>query len=413
MKTSKPSSTDPVLRTPNANYAKLYLRDSLINIALYFTTGSVIQTFLSKSGCSSRQIGVYASLLNVVNILASALCSQLPDRSRDIKRPIGLCLGLYGALCFCYLPLCFGGDGRAFAWLLLLGGAQCFILALRTLYEYKLPYRIMAAGDYGRVISVDGMIMCGASILCGLAMSASVEKAGFFRVSAVGFALSGAAMLIAWLVNSAMKLSAKEKPDDAGKKAVPGCSFASLIKNPVFYKLLAPNLLRGLASGIVSIAAVYGISEAGLDDTGQSLIPIAANAAFLSGSALFAFLSSRGFDGGRLCCFGSALMAALPLMGLFGGKLFLAAYFIVSFGLIMVNDAVPYMTYNMVPYEIAASYNTWRMIVTTGGSALSAYLGAALIGHVPSYAVLAAAVVCQAVSAAAYFAVYRGIIRTR
>ena len=83
-------------------------------------------------------------------------------------------------------------------------------------------------------------------------------------------------------------------------------------------------------------------------------------------------------------------MHALPFRSTSG---FFALYFGCYLGATLVDYSIPLIVYDFVPYEIASTYNAWRMMLTTLGNSLAALAAGRLTGHAPTpliYAVAAA-----------------------
>ena len=56
---------------------------------------------------------------------------------------------------------------------------------------------------------------------------------------------------------------------------------------------------------------------------------------------------------------------------------------------------MPSICFEFVPFAIAGVYHTWRLMLTTAGSAAATLLAGALIGSVPSWTLLLAAALGQ------------------
>lgn len=73
-------------------------RNALYAIALMFSSGTIIQTFLAYHKITSDSIGIHTTALGVINIFATIFFSTASDKTSDIKKiitklliPIAIC----------------------------------------------------------------------------------------------------------------------------------------------------------------------------------------------------------------------------------------------------------------------------------------------------------------------------------
>ena len=70
------------------NYSKLYLRDSLLSVAMMFYSGNYIIMFLVASGVSNAGIGIFNSIGSFVSLGSMFLCGLIGDKLKDIRKAI-------------------------------------------------------------------------------------------------------------------------------------------------------------------------------------------------------------------------------------------------------------------------------------------------------------------------------------
>ncbi len=398
------------------NNCKFYIRNAAYFMALYLVSGAVLQTCLLDAGVSSARVGVYTSACSAVNILVSVVFAQLSDRTkRLIPWFIFLMLALAGAsLLFLFVYR------LGFALILLLGAVQTVLVALKNLFEFKLPYHVLDMREYNSVQARDGIITGIVGVAGGALFSRALDAFEVQRVMCGGFAAAvvlfcGCAVLNRlFAVHPAPAVPQAAEPA-AGERA-PG--LRQVLGMPCFYRLLLPNFLRGILMGVTGIITVIGVSLYGMTPAQAAVIPIVCTAANISGSLVYHLLSKR-VPVDKVLLLASVITLIFPLCAVctaeaaLGRAVFYGVSFAVSFGIIMISYAVPYMVYGMIPYRVAGAYNTYRMVITTAGSMLAAAAVSALLDRVPVFWLLAAACAAQLASAIAYRREYRKNLQLR
>lgn len=206
-------------------------------------------------------------------------------------------------------------------------------------------------------------------------------------------------MILSALLNSCLinkeNSEIKEKHKNKQKPKI-----KELLYMPLFTKLIIPNLLRGIASGVFAMAAVIVLENGFSSSDTTLLVTIAALAAIL-GSFLFAVLS-RHINSRFLCLAGSIAVFSVTLFGTNIRFLFFIAYFITGIGKIIIDYSVPTILYKLLSFERAGIYHAWRLIITTAGTSLATMLVGYLIGNVPIFIILIFAALCQLLSGLFY-----------
>ena len=379
-------------------------RNALYATAALFLSGTIIQTFLTYYGIQSSTVGIHATTLNLVNILTTMIFSGIADRKVDTKKAITR-LSLPIALCFlCILPLCLSKalpSFFVFTVIMALGIIQVLFIALRNIFEYKLPYVIIDLEYYGLLISVDGIVTGGVSIGVSLLLSLLLGVFPYRVVMLYGFGGAAVFMLLSAFLNSRLYniKNAEIYKELTVKKTV--VTIKKLLSMPVFSVLIAPNLLRGVASGVISMVAVIALSKGFTSVETAFMVTIAAVANIL-GSVLFALLSKR-ISNRVLCLIGSVILFILPFLCLNNKYAFLCIYFICCTGKIIIDYAIPTMIYKVIPFEIAGAYHAWRLILTTAGTSAATLAVGYLIDKLPIVYILIFATICQTISGLMYF----------
>ena len=217
-----------------------------------------------------------------------------------------------------------------------------------------------------------------------------------------GFLTAFALTVSAAVFNRRFHISLPPRPRAESGRAV---TIAAVIGRRDFYVFAAPNFLRGVAAGVVNMAALIALSGKVLDSRGSSYIVTATTTGSIAGSVLYAVFTRRAFDR-HMLLLGSAAMGSMAFMATKNAAAYIAMCCLANCGLKIVSYAYPLLVYKLVPFEVIGTYHTLRMILTAGGTALSAWLTGLLLGKVPVWVIFGFAFACQALSAAVYLRYY-------
>ena len=174
-------------------------------------------------------------------------------------------------------------------------------------------------------------------------------------------------------------------------------SSLSVFREPVFYKMIPANLLRGFGYGTTTIMAAVAL-DLGYGQSVSTALVSFQSGAMLLGCGLFA-LSIRYISARTVMLLGSALFALFPLMLVRSEGLFLLLFSLTFFGRTLVDYATPSLLRLAVPVEIAGPYNAWRMIIHFTGTILSTSIAAVI----PIWTLLVLTMAAQLISGVSYF----------
>ena len=386
------------------NPAKLYIRDSLFETAQIFTAGAALtQTYMAAVGLPDSKIGTAVSAMGIVNIGASVLFSKLSDNSKNIKASLSALLSIVSLTYLFFTIFSFRLDLTltvTFFILIAVGFVQSASVAVRNLFEYKLPYLIFDMDKYPRILTLDGVIAGGTGVLFSILLNIFISKFEYFTVMRAGFVF--AFLLTVLAAGTNQRFGVKSPEELVPRKTGHPVKISLIVKRRDFAVFAVPNFLRGIAGGVVNMAALIALSGKLLDSKGTAFIVTATTLGNITGSLIYTVLSKRGVEDKTMCLLGSCLMASMVLMPHFGAAGYIAMFFLANLGIRIVSYSYPLMIYKLIPYEIIGTYNTLRMILTTAGTAAATWLTGRLLGTVPVWTILTAAFVCQALSAAVY-----------
>ena len=378
------------------------LAAALRTASLLCVTGPLMQTFLTMVGFSAQQAYVHSTAVQAANVLTILLFSRFGDRGNILRRT-ALVQIPNGILFLAYLPLCFMRNGSTMAFILLLAVSvlQSVSTALHTVCEYKLPYFIYHAHEYGTVTAICGILGSGISF----GMSAIITTLDFyfdyvdmmlicFIISALFLFLS---FLCQWFLRSLIDMDAVQEKKGDKSTHVP---LSRVFRHPAFYLLAAPNLLRGVAYGMTTVLAVIALNDLGYESWVGATMASVHSIVTLGACLLFGVVSR--FISPRYSVFvGSLTFIAMPLLLIPESPwLFLVLSSVLMFGRTLVDYGVPSVLLYAVPVEIAGPYNAFRMILHNGGTMLATLLAAFL----PSSVLLPVATVFQLASGIFYLA---------
>ena len=186
------------------------------------------------------------------------------------------------------------------------------------------------------------------------------------------------------------------QPNLANASQTGKANLLSIFRQPVFYRMIPANLLRGFGYGTTTIMAGIAL-DLGYGQSISTALVSVQSAAMLLGCGLFA-LSVRYLSPRTVMLAGSVTFLLLPLMLIPNPTLFLILFSLVFFGRTLVDYAAPSLLRMAVPVEIAGPYNAWRMILHFTGTILATSV-AALI---PVWLLLLLTMLAQLVSGIHY-----------
>ncbi len=394
------------------NFGRYFGRSIFYSGATIVSTGTVVQVFLAHAGVGESAIGVHTAMMSFVNVMASIVLSGAASSPKGsprqyIQRIVRLyplaavCLAMMAALCL--MPGL--AAGAVFAVMLLSGMLLSFFTAFITVLEHRLPYLIIARGEYDRLSSVNGLITGVTCTLMSLALSAALDRFAYDPVMFAAFLLGALFMCFAgWFVHEYRVQADAFTGQAAGFRGehLAMDAVRNLTNSRSFRALLLPNFLRGCATGILNMAAVVALNM-GYDSALTGAMVTVSFLASMVGSLLYFWVSGHLRRGNlALIAVGAALMGAMLLMRPDAPALFLAGYALAVVGRMMVDYGVPSRIYELIDGDMACVYHTWRMIITTLGVTLSSAFAGAFIERCPAVWLFLLAVVCQGLSSAAY-----------
>ena len=378
------------------NKIKAIIAYTARTVALICATGTLMQTFLASLGFESSQIYMHSTLLQAANVLTIILASNWANNGSPIKRSAFTTIPI-GLLFLCYIPIAIANQATptSYALLIAIGIVQQIAYGFFTVCEYKTPYYIYKADEYGMMLSVCGIISSLFSLLMGYVIAYLTARFPFVEIMKFAFVISAVLMLIAFVaIYFEKSLRVEEKTGD--KPAPKEKTRVNLMKTPVFTYLIHANLLRGFAAGVISVLAAVAL-DLGHNEALTASMVSAQSLASLAACAFFALVSKK-ISERALVIGGSLFVGLIPLLLIDNSSLFLMIYTVIMVGRTLIDYGVPSMLLKVVPVEIAGPYHAWRMVLQNAGMLIATTLATVM----PIPYLLAAAAVFQLISGVSF-----------
>ena len=378
------------------NKIKAIIAYTARTVALICATGTLMQTFLASLGFESSQIYMHSTLLQAANVLTIILASNWANNGSPIKKSAFTTIPI-GLLFLCYIPIAIANQATpiSYALLIAIGIVQQIAYGFFTVCEYKTPYYIYKADEYGMMLSVCGIISSLFSLLMGYVIAYLTARFPFVEIMKFAFVISAVLMLIAFVAiyfEKSLRIEEKTETSAAPKEK----TRVNLMKTPVFTCLIHANLLRGFAAGVISVLAAVAL-DLGHNEALTASMVSAQSLASLVACAFFALVSKK-ISERALVIGGSLFVGLIPLLLINNSSLFLTIYTVIMVGRTLIDYGVPSMLLKVVPVEIAGPYHAWRMVLQNAGMLIATTLAAVM----PIPYLLAAAAVFQLISGVSF-----------
>lgn len=392
----QPVKTKKRLDDVSKNKIKAIIAYTARTVALMCASGTLMQTFLASLGFESSLIYLHSTLLQAANVLTIILASNWANNGSPIKKAAFSTVPI-GILFLCYVPIAIANHATPLSYVLLVifGVFQQVSYGFFTVCEYKNPYYIYKADEYGVMLSICGIISSLFSLFFGYFVAFLTERFDFSEIMKYAFIISAVLMLITfisiYLEKSLRTETTKEDTSQNNEKPK-----ANLMRTPIFTFLIHANLMRGFATGVISVLATVAL-DLGHTETLTASMVFAQSIASLAACAFFAMVSKK-ISGRLVVILGSLFVVLLPLLLINDSILYLIIYTVIVVGRTLIDYSIPATLLKVVPVEIAGPYHAWRMVLQNAGMLIATSL--ATITPIPC--LLAVAAVFQLISGFSY-----------
>lgn len=391
-----------------SNFIIGWIRDALVMASTTLTSTSVLSAYLLYANMSESRISQYLAFVPAVNLIVSLVFASITGRiKKGIPAYTVLCM-LCGLLTAGFVLLFRSNlsPDTYFIVLMVLGGVLSAVVAVRIIYEYKLPCEVMELKSYSLYISVGGIISGITGIVTGMVLSFCYEKLDFFKVSCGAYLAAGLCLCAAALINALLKaIPVKETaPEKPGQREKP--NILRLLADRSFRVLAVPNFIRGFGAGLISMITVLAARGIGLVESDGAIITTCTSLGSLLSCAIYGVLAPK-LQASRVGMLG-ALVFCLLIPAFAGGRiLFFVIYCVSYIGYNVVCSAIPDIIYQHISPDIMSVYHTWRLALTTFGTTVATALIGAVMATVSPTIVLAVGTIAFFLCMLAYYLYFR------
>lgn len=369
-------------------------------IALLCSTGPIMQIFLSNLGFSSQWIYIHTTVVYAANILTIFLCSQWADKGNLIKRTVIVEIP-HALLYLCYIPLCIwkSASAASFVTLTVVCLLQSVSVALFTVCGYKLPYYMYKPSQYGNVLSLSGLVASALSLVTGIVISWLRTFLSYSELMLYACIASAVMMLLSawlhWRYQPIVPLDSQ--PEHQEKK--PKIPIMTLLRYPLFFKLIPANYFRGFGHGTMAIMATIALDLGLGEGVSLSLVSVQAVATIIACLGFTVFSHKMSLRTTIIVC--NLTFLSLPFILIKEVSVFYFAFSAVILGRTIIEYAVPSLMRYVVPSDIAGPFNGWRMLLHNAGHMTAT----AIAAIIPIQWLLVITAVLQLISGISYFLV--------
>lgn len=354
----------------NANDKKYISLSTLYATALLLMSGSIIQSFMLENGISESRVAIYLSVVQIIQVSLMFGVSLIIDKIKNVIKAFALTMlwqvVLFGALIF----LCiFTKTQITLKYFIIFAAGIIANIALSgyNTISYKAPYHIIELIQFGKVTGILGVISGILGIVISTALSFFTAKFNYNTVMLLFFVFGTILLISAYIVTLTVKPI--EYKHNTVKKRI------NLFKYKPFTILIIPNILRGIATGILLVSMTMGYSLGITNKSSGAVLTLLLQVATVLSCLIYIFIQRRRNDGKIIIISSVLLVISMPMM--FINKslgIFYTVYFASNFIINFINNAVPTAVTKFVDYEYIGQYSTWRMLLHTLGVAIASAL---------------------------------------
>ncbi len=388
----------------------------IYNVVWYFLAlllnGAVLQTFLLEYGVSEEMVNIYCSVMQVVQSITMLATAKWLDRQKKVLRVAAYMLMPNVLMLALLLYMCFWKNmamSTAVLAVFSVGFVVNVFFALGITLAYKIPYHIMDMRQYAVVISISGVFLNLANILCTGSISFFQRWFSYSGVMVVLLVLGLLSVPTGMFVLFRMKETGDfEKLEKKEKKKV-----GNVFKYRPFQRLFPADLLRGFSMGASSLLVTIGYYQGILDVKSASFYATLTFVMAFLQCLTYPFLSKK--IGERRLIFYFSILVAILLPLILMGKTttwFLAVSVIFQYIINVVANAIPVAVTKIVDYEIMGEYSSWRLFLNTIGTAIGGLFCIPLMKILGAIGALSVYGACQLVTGVVYARYMKKYVKT-
>lgn len=349
-------------KTESRNVALFTAKESIYVAITPVLWGTIMQQFLLYRNVTPALVGIYTTLVSVVQMVAMMLFSGVSERT---ETPLKYCTRIIlatTAATAVYLPIIHFDLGSTWTVLLasVLTVTQLSLHSCKYIYDYRVNYQIVGPERYGTMLFLGNAFTGVAGVAFSWLFAAMIDSNSGGNPYLVCMALTAVLLLATALFNGNLKPIyplPTHKKEQLGLKQ----QFQIVMADESFRKLIIPNFLRGVTLSATGCIVLFALVM-GIDESGRAKIPLVCAAATVLSSVVYLLLAKK-LSTGAINIIGGILTCAMIFMPRDNTAGFLILFFIAYLGRIIVDNAVPTMLFPLIDPKIAGSYNAWRCVL--------------------------------------------------
>lgn len=394
-----------------SNELKYYTRNAIVNVSQFFSTGIMMQGFLSSKGVSPVYVGYFSFAVSIVLVISAALLSIVVDKIRSLKRAITFLMIPMFAFFAIMTVLCMIPSMSSMTVFYIATVSAVlfnFLTASKDILDYKLPHVIIDINRYPQLISTDGLCIGITGFLTSAVLSFCTSVFNYTTVLRTGFLLCAILTVVATVINHSFIEKRPDASKDETDEVKPKVSVKTLLKDRDLTVFILPNLMRGMAMGVMNIISLIWLNDINHNASTTSYLVVSTTAGLILGNFIYKKASVHHVRSRQLCFFGSVLMIVFMPAMLLGRQMivFGILYWIAYMGMVIAGNSIPCYVMEVVPFERLGTYTSIRLMLTNGGASIASLLTGYLVGKVPSLAILIVAG-CLQLTAGTVYLLYR------
>lgn len=387
------------------------IHTALYTVACTLITNSIIQGFLLENGMNEKNVLLYLSTVQAVQVGVMFLFSLVVDKLKKIMQLYAFTVlfqitMLISLIIFCLFPDLPQSAKTALVFTAgILTNADQAMLNILT---FKAPYYYLDMDKIGNTMGYSGA-------LCGLSGAIFSGVLIFFTArfdynsTMLVFFTIGAALIIAAFFTILTIRSTPPTVVQSGEKS----KKVNLFGYKPFYMLILPNLLRGFNSGIFVTTMTIGFTLGITDKSSSAVLTLILQGASILSNFAFSKLSAPRVNVRIAFLAGLALVVTMPAMMSGNIALFYCMYFLTGICISLIDAAIPVVVIELVDYEFMGQYSSYRMLLHTLGITVSGLVAIPLLELFGGMGLMVFSASCQIFAGTAYYLLARSVYKSK
>ena len=380
-----------------------YIHDALFSIALLIANGTIFQGFLLDQGFSNEQVGIYSTLVNIIQASVMFFASGFVDSVPNIKKMYSVSAWgqapLYGLLLLVSQQKQMNTQAM-FALYMVLISVLNLLIGFRTVITYKIPFLFLRREVYGRFSLVSAIAAALFGAVSSYIASAVLDRVSYQSAMPVAFFISIVVVIASGIISFSIRQTCQQEQPTITEKKM---SF-DILKRRITYVYILPNLARGLSAGILGIIAVFAVVDIHAEPTFVGKIAFISQLSYVLAYSIYLILYK--YTTAKVVTLIGSVIYSMTLILLAFAKnemMYLLLLGLNYLGAGFFAISIPIVVAENVSYSIMGGYTSWRMLIMTAGIAAGSAVGGVVAGKVPTLLVFSIAAILQMLCGIAYY----------